>query len=370
MSLLCAVSVVTALAYGSGPSQVGDLYVPEKISAETPVVLSIHGGGWNAMCRQDVRGIAEFLSENGCAVYNVDYRLATPSTPWPACGDDCLSAARFLLDGGLKAHGIRAEKIWVIGASAGGHLSLWTGLNLPAEKIAGIVSISGIADPLPDAAANPARYRALFGGHDPSKEEFGTMDIVRLAKRGGPRILLTHAVEDTVVPMASARNFYLAYQDKGEISFSQYSAKDEPNTGGHCIWRKGVANPRRLIARIENEILHFMGRTGVDEYGYEGSDFARMFAADGWQAAFLTSGPLFGKLSFLERHMKADELFVLLSGTATLYQGEPPAAIPMVQGRVYNVRKGTWHGIAVEPGGRVLVVEKSGSGATEKRMVK
>ena len=92
-----------------------------------------------------------------------------------------------------------------------------------------------------------------------------------------------------------------------------------------------------------------------------------MFAVDGWQAAILTSGPLFGKLSFVERHLKSYEMFVLLSGEATLYQGETPVAISMTQGRLYNVRNGTWHGIAVEPGGRVLVVENNGDAATEKK---
>ena len=82
--MLSAIFSVVAVAYGNRPDQVGDVYLPAQVTDRTPVVLSIHGGGWSAMSRRDVRGIAEFLAENGCAVYNIDYRLATPATPWPA----------------------------------------------------------------------------------------------------------------------------------------------------------------------------------------------------------------------------------------------------------------------------------------------
>lgn len=369
MTILCTVTTLNAIAYGSDPSQVGDLYLPEKVTEATPVVLSIHGGGWSAMSRRDVRGIAEFLAENGCAVYNIDYRLATPATPWPACGDDCLAAAKFVLGGGLKDRGLAPKKIWTIGGSAGGHLSLWTGLNLPPEQVAGVISISGIADPAPDAAANPGRYRTLFGGRVPSAADLDSMSILRLVRKGGPRLLLTHAREDTVVPEESARNLYLAYRAVGDVSFSQYSAKDEPNTGGHCIWRKGVSNPRRLISRIENEIAHFMGFRGMDVYAYEGEAFARMFTGDGWQVAFLTYGPQFVRPTYIERHLATDEMFVLLQGEATLFVGEEMKQVRMESGKLYDIRRGTWHQIQVSRDAKVLVVENAGDGKTEIRQL-
>ena len=36
------------------------------------------------------------------------------------------------------------------------------------------------------------------------------MSIMRFARPGGPRVLLTHATEDTIVPFASAANFHRA----------------------------------------------------------------------------------------------------------------------------------------------------------------
>ena len=367
MTVLCSILTTLAVPYGSGPSHVGDLYLPTRVTSETPVVLSIHGGGWSHMKRQDVRGIAEFLAENGCAVYNVDYRLAKPATPWPACGDDCLAAAKFVLDCGLKAHGLSPSRIWTAGASAGGHLALWTGLRLPQEQVAGIISISGVADPRPDAAVHPQRYRRLFGGREPTADDFDSMDVCKLLGKSCPRILLTHAREDSVVPEASARNFYLAAAALGDVAFSQYSCKDEPNAGGHCIWRKGVSDPRRLIGRVERAIVQFMGLPGLGVYDYAGEDFARMFTGNGWQASYLAYGPTFAKPTYLERHLATDELFVLLAGEATLFVGEEMKSVKLEQGRLYNVRRATWHQIAVTPGTKVLVVENAGDVKTEKR---
>ena len=362
----CA-DIVADIPYGPDPMQVGDLFLPESVSPDTKVVLNIHGGGWCKMSRRDAAGISKFLVEKGCAVYSIDYRLAGEKNPWPACGDDCLKAAEFMLGGGLSAHGVKPAQIWLIGASAGGHLALWTGLHLPVERVAGAISVSGVADPLPDAKEHPKRYHTLFGCREPTAADFDSMSIMKLVRKNGPRILLTHAKEDTVVPFASAVNFYNAYNDSGsDITFRQYSTKDEANHGGHCIWRKTVPIRGRLLNLIEDEVAHFMGLPGMDVYSFAGEDFGRMFAGDGWQAAFLNNGPKFGHRRPPERHLRSDELFVLLQGEATLFIGEEGREVKMEKGRLYNVRRGTWHQIVAERESRVLVVENTGDIGTEQ----
>lgn len=362
-----AAGVLTA-RYGSDPMQVGDLFLPAEVSPDMRVVLNIHGGGWAAMSRGDAAGISRFLAESGCAVYSIDYRLAGAQAPWPACGDDCLKAADFILRGGLAAHGVKPSKIWIIGASAGGHLALWTGLNMKAGQVAGVISISGIADPVPDCRDHPQRYRRLFGEREPTPADLDSMSIMKLVRKDGPRVLLTHAKEDTIVPFASQVNFYNAYNDAGcDITFRQYSTKDEANYGGHCIWRKGLPIRERLLKLIEDEIAHFMGLPGMDVYSFAGEDFGRMFAGSGWQASFLNCGPKFGHRRPPERHMKSDELFALLQGEATLFIGEEGREVRMEKGRIYNVRSGTWHQIVAEKDSRVLVIENTGDIGTERR---
>ena len=109
---------------------------------------------------------------------------------------------------------------------------------------------------------------------------------------------------------------------------------------------------------------------GLDTYDFDGDDFKRLFTSDGWTAAILTPGPIFSKASYIERHIGSDELFALMEGAATLYVGKEMKPVQMERGRVYNVRRGTWHGIVVEPNTKVLVVENAGDIKTEKKGIK
>lgn len=65
----------------------------------------------------------------------------------------------------------------------------------------------------------------------------------------------------------------------------------------------------------------------------------------------------------MEKHLLTDEAFVLLSGNATLYVAEgnekPQKIYPieLQEHKVYQVKKGVWHCISMEPETKVLVVE-------------
>jgi len=245
----------------------GDVHLPEKVSPDTSCLLLIHGGGWTGMKRQDVDGLAAFFAKDlGMVVYNIDYRLASPTNPWPACGNDCIDAAKFMFtDAFAQATGVKPAKIWVAGGSAGGHLALWTGLSIAAEKVAGIISISGIGDPQPDYQKAPGRYRALFGGKEPTRALLDSMNPIRLIRPKGPKILCTHATGDKVVPIASARNFEKAYRAAGnEIEFHEYPDTYERGLTGHCIWIPG-SSPHRLIPMLERRIAYFMRPTEIPE---------------------------------------------------------------------------------------------------------
>ena len=114
------------------------------------------------------------------------------------------------------------------------------------------------------------------------------MSLMPYARKPGPRILMTHAAEDSVVPFASARNFAEAYRAAGgDVTLFAYSAKDEPNLGGHCIWPEGVKPVRaRLLTLIEKAVAGFMARdamTGRDSRTFTGERASRPFGGvTGW----------------------------------------------------------------------------------------
>ena len=222
-----------------------------------PVLLLIHGGGWSAGKRDWMASVAEFFRDDlGFAVFNIDYRLASETNRWPACGDDCLAAANWLFsDEFSRIAGFSPSKIWLCGGSAGGHLALWTLVNLPPEKIAGCVSISSIGDPAPDFFLHRGRYTALFG-KEVSYSSLDAMNPLLRVRPGMAPLLCTHAGGDGVVPVASHRAFAEAYAAAGNrCDFFEYPCDAEPNTGGHCIWRKGR---KRLLGIIEERIARFV----------------------------------------------------------------------------------------------------------------
>jgi len=113
------------------------------------VVLDFHGGGWavgNAAMNDQLN--AGLINACDVAVVSVDYRLA-PSAPLAAIMDDCLAAARWLLDGGLPDYD--GLPIYVLGESAGGHLAAATLLRLKQwpkllSRIQGAILYYGVYD--------------------------------------------------------------------------------------------------------------------------------------------------------------------------------------------------------------------------------
>lgn len=245
---------MTELCYhpAAGERGLGDLYLPKQPD-NAPVALTIHGGGWSAQDKSSFCGVAEFIASLGWAVFNINYRL-TSIVPWPACGDDCLAAAKFLLDGKEPEFaGLDRRKLLICGGSAGGHLALMTGLRLPPERVAGIISISGIDELTSDYALHTARYCPFFGS-GVTEEKKAQANPIHYLRPNSPPVLLTHWDDDQVVPVECARRF----RDRGRalgcrVDYYEYSTVDE----GHGIWIPN-SMPHRLYPHLEKELARFI----------------------------------------------------------------------------------------------------------------
>lgn len=245
---------MTELCYHptAGERGLGDLYLPKQPD-NAPVALTIHGGGWSAQDKSSFCGVAEFIASLGWAVFNINYRL-TSIVPWPACGDDCLAAAKFLLDGKEPEFaGLDRRKLLICGGSAGGHLALMTGLRLPPERVAGIISISGIDELTSDYALHTARYCPFFGS-GVTEEKKAQANPIHYLRPDSPPVLLTHWDDDQVVPVECARRF----RDRGRalgcrVDYYEYSTVDE----GHGIWIPN-SMPHRLYPHLEKELARFI----------------------------------------------------------------------------------------------------------------
>ncbi len=126
------------------------------------VVLDVHGGGWvigNARMNDQLN--ARMVAACGVSVVSVDYRLA-PATPLEGMIDDCVAAARWLLQGG--AAGLGDLPVVVLGESAGAHLAAAMLLRLKAwpdlsRRVRGALLYYGVYD----VAGTPSVRKAPAG---------------------------------------------------------------------------------------------------------------------------------------------------------------------------------------------------------------
>lgn len=97
-------------------------YRPAGVSAALPCVFHIHGGGYVAGAAAAMEPLHRALvSELGCALFSVDYRLA-PEHPFPAPLMDCYTALDWLFREAAMLQ-VDTTRIGVMGESAGGGLA-------------------------------------------------------------------------------------------------------------------------------------------------------------------------------------------------------------------------------------------------------
>ncbi len=105
-----------------GVALLGDLYAP-KGKGPHPVMVAVHGGGWQLGARESYRHWGPYLAEHGIALFAVSYRFAKPGEPsYPAAVHDIRAAVQFA-KGRAEALGLDAARVGLMGDSAGGHLA-------------------------------------------------------------------------------------------------------------------------------------------------------------------------------------------------------------------------------------------------------
>jgi acetyl esterase/lipase len=125
-SLPPGVEVVRGKSYGgSGTSNLLDLYLPAKSAEPVPLVIWIHGGGWESGSKEAWPAI--FLVDKGFAVASSNYQLS-PEASFPAQIYDCKAAVRWLR-ANAKTYRIDPERFGSWGGSAGGHLAALLGTS-------------------------------------------------------------------------------------------------------------------------------------------------------------------------------------------------------------------------------------------------
>lgn len=237
-----------------------DLHLPDG-DGPFPVVLWIHGGGWQEGSRVWLPdsiapfGLHERLLARGYAVADVDYRLSAEA-PYPAQLIDVQSAIQWLRH---HAEQLRLDpgRFATLGESAGGHLAAMAGLAGADETaIQAVVNWYGAADLLDvrnDRDANTAPA-LLLGGPIAERRDFAewASPLYRV-HAAAPPFLNMHGTDDDVVPFDESVRLAEALRAQG-VRCDLYPVPG----AGHCF--VGYADIAGLIEASADFLDDVLGK--------------------------------------------------------------------------------------------------------------
>ncbi|NRD21013.1 alpha/beta hydrolase [Winogradskyella eckloniae] len=192
-----------------------DLYSNQNASTPTPILLNIHGGGWNHGEKESQSGFGSFF-KNGYAVANVEYRLVDVA-PAPAAIEDVRCALIYIYNN-AKALNIDTNKIVIMGGSAGGHLALMAGLlgnnsiydancTYKGElKVAAIINKYGVTDLVPLKTWKSAKR--WLGAQYLNTEFTQSVSPLYYVTKDSPPIFIVHGDADPIVPYSQSVKLY------------------------------------------------------------------------------------------------------------------------------------------------------------------
>ena len=156
-------TTITNISYGLDPSQKLDLGLPANRTSATALVVVIHGGGWSSGDKNELNWLLNGLKQRGFAVANINYRI-TLNQPdnYKMQLDDVDSAVHFVLRQ-ATAQTFNGQKLYIVGHSAGGHLSLCYAYSRNTNgKVKAAGSLAGPTDLFSMAYYNYVLYNALL----------------------------------------------------------------------------------------------------------------------------------------------------------------------------------------------------------------
>lgn len=203
-----------------------DIYLPAKGSKPTPLIINIHGGGWNHGTKEEQGGFSAFFKA-GYAVANVEYRLVQVAKA-PGAIEDVRCAMIYLIKN-AKSLNIDINKIVISGGSSGGHLALMGGLlandhrfdtNCPGVeniKVAAIIDKYGIAS-VWDWGYGVIKSKSAtnwLGTHATDKDFALSVSPITYVNKNSPPTIIIHGNADTTVPYQQSMDLHQKFLDMG-----------------------------------------------------------------------------------------------------------------------------------------------------------
>lgn len=181
----------------------GDLYLP-KGTGPFPVLVGVHGGGWVQGARSAFQYWGPYLAARGYALFAISYQFAkTGQRTFPQAVQDVLAGVQFVR-GNAKEFKLDAERVGLIGASAGAHLAALAALGGSSPPFIG-------GYPQDANAAVSTKVKVLVG-------VYGIYDVLEMWQRYQHQSPRANNIEKFIgaAPMDDRRIFF----DASPISYA------------------------------------------------------------------------------------------------------------------------------------------------------
>jgi acetyl esterase/lipase len=227
------------LAYveGGHERQKLDLYLPEKSDGPLPLIIWVHGGGWQNGSKDGCPPLRGGYVERGYAMASIGYRLSQHAV-FPAQIEDCKAAIRW-----LRAHateyGLDPARFGVWGSSAGGHLvaligtsgdvkDFDIGANLDqSSRVQAVCDYYGPTDFIAfvtrpgyesHSSATSPEAKLIGGAVIENKEKAVRANPITYVTKDDPAFLIVHGDKDPTVPINQSQLLFDALKMAGVSS--------------------------------------------------------------------------------------------------------------------------------------------------------
>ncbi len=211
-----------------------DLFVPQNGDAPLPLIIWIHGGGWQNGSKEGCPPLRGGYTERGYAVASINYRLSGHAT-FPAQIEDCKAAIRWLRANAGNYH-LDPQRFGVWGSSAGGHLVALVGTSGDVEqfdagsskevssRVQAVCDYYGPTDftvfvTTPGyeshAAAHSPEAKLIGGAVMENKDKAAKVNPITYVSADDPPFLIVHGDQDKTVPLNQSRLLYEALTKTG-----------------------------------------------------------------------------------------------------------------------------------------------------------
>lgn len=226
---------------------------PSRSDGPQPTVVLLHGGFWRwPYGRWLMWPLVRDVRARGWCSLNVSYRRLGRfggAGGWPETFDDVRAATEMLRD---HPGVVDAERVVVVGHSAGAHLGLWSAKEVDVD-ILGVVSMAGLTDLEPSWNRSLPAVRELLA-HVPAERRFAlTSPRHRLPL--GVRVVCVHGSDDTTVRPSMSTEFVDAATDTGDdATLAIVPGEDHRDAlrPGSAMWSQAVTAIEEWFAASRN----------------------------------------------------------------------------------------------------------------------